>query len=223
VDLVRVPYGLSVDAKIREVIKTYSVDTIIDVGANEGQFARRMREMGFRGHIHSFEPVSNSYEILKANARGDECWFCHNVALGRTAGTASINVSEKSYFSSFLQPNQFGCEQFGDIKIERTEKINVTTVDQFLRASNITSKNIFLKMDTQGWDLEVFAGAKGSIDKIIGIVSELSFVSIYEKMKDYKEALGEYEECGFHVSGFYLVNNAEDLSLIEADCVMIRK
>ena len=221
-DIVRFPHHLGIDFNILQIIRKHGIDTIMDVGANEGQFALRMRDLGFNGMIHSFEPVKKTYAALAEKAARDPHWKAHNFALGKAAGRATINVYDTSQFSSFLQSSDFGRDRFGDMRLSGAEQVEVKTFDAFFRDAGVKSDRIFLKMDTQGFDLDVFAGASESLDNIVGLLSEVAFVPIYEGMPDYLTALDEYAQRGFRVSGFYPVTKRDDFAMIEADCVMVR-
>lgn len=207
-----------------EVLRTYRIDTVLDVGANEGQFGAMLREMGFAGDIHSFEPIKQTFVRLQAGAAGDARWHCHNIALGRSPGRLTMNVSEFSTFSSALKANAFGTGRFHDLKQVRQEEVAVSTLDQFMaEAAMSRDARVFLKMDTQGFDLDVFEGGAASLDRICGLLSELSLQPIYDGMVRYPAALAAYEGKGFSVSGLYPVNRNDDLSLIEVDCVMVNR
>jgi FkbM family methyltransferase len=223
IDIVR-PYNTAtLTHHLEEVFRVYRIDTIVDVGANEGQFGAMARELGFTGDIHSFEPVKQTYDKLVRTAAHDDRWTTHNLALGRQPDTLSINVSEGSVFSSLLKPNDYGAERFAGIKVQRQEQIEVSTFDRFMQEHIGGERRIFLKMDTQGYDLEVFGGAAASLDRICCILSELSLIPIYDGMTDYLETLATYQKHGFSVSGMYSVNRNNDLSLIEVDCVMVNR
>jgi FkbM family methyltransferase len=223
VDIVRVGSATPLGQHLREVLANYQIDTIVDVGANEGQFGAMMRALGFKGDIHSFEPVKLTYDLLAKAAAGDPHWTAHNLALGKAPGSLVMNISEGSVFSSALRPNDYGAAKFNDIKVQRQETVAVSTLDHFIEHHlSDNERRIFLKMDTQGYDLEVFAGATASLDKICCILSELSLIPIYDGMTDYLQALAAYQHEGFSVSGFFPVNRSDDLALIEVDCVMVR-
>ncbi len=78
------------------------ITTVLDVGANVGQFAELLRLMGYRGKIISFEPLRAAYQELAAKAAADGNWEAHNFALGMQCGHATINVSNYSVLSSLL-------------------------------------------------------------------------------------------------------------------------
>jgi len=81
---------------------------------------------------------------------------------------------------------------------------------------------LLLKMDTQGYDLEVFRGAQSLLPNVSCILSELSLIPIYEGMPSYLDALAEFEGHGFCVSGFYPITRNENLTLNEVDCVLVK-
>src|SRR5215472_6069643 len=76
-----------------------SIDVVLDVGANKGQFGKQLRGLGYRGRIISFEPLSDAFSALSQTASGDPMWTCHNFALGDLASSATINVSANSHSS----------------------------------------------------------------------------------------------------------------------------
>jgi len=210
---------------LAEVLRRYRIDTVLDVGANEGQFAIMLREgADFSGAIHSFEPASGPSAKLMARAAKDSDWHVHRLALGPSAGMVTLNISEYSTFSSLRPPNLFGTKTFSDIRVVNEEKVFMSTLDSFIKEHFTgTDARILLKMDTQGYDLEVFAGAGESISRICALISELSLLPIYEGMPRYSEMLETYENSGFAVSGIFPVNRTRELALIEADCVMVRR
>ena len=209
--------------QLEQVLRAYRIDTVLDVGANEGQFAGQVRALGFAGTIHSFEPVRQTFGLLQQKASGDAGWQCHHMALGREPGRLTMNLSEFSSFNSMLAPNDFGAGRFHDQKVVGQEEVEVSTLDAFVAEQVPAGARIFLKMDTQGFDLEVFAGGERSLDGVHVLLSELSLMPIYTGMPRYTEALAAYEARGFSVSGFFPVNSNDDLSLIEADCLMVRR
>jgi FkbM family methyltransferase len=224
-DIVSAENMITFRHNLTEVLRHYRIDTVLDVGANEGQFAAMLRQgANFRGTIHSFEPASQSFAKLMTRAASDSSWHVHRLALGRSAGEVTLNLSEYSTFSSLLRPSIFGTGTFSDIRVVNTEKVPMSTLDIFVKEHFAEGNaRILLKMDTQGFDLEVFDGASESIPRICALISELSLMPIYEGMPRYDEMLETYEKSGFAVSGIFPVTRTSDLALIEVDCLMIRR
>jgi FkbM family methyltransferase len=154
-------------------------------------------------------------------AKQDGNWQAYKLALGEFRGTSLMNVAHSSDLCSFLPPNAFGEQTFRTaIQASYTEEVAVDTVDNFIIEEDLVPEaNVLLKMDTQGFDLNVFRGARSSLGKIRAMVSEVSLIPLYTGMPRYLEVLHEYEAEGFAVSGLYPISRATDLSLIEMDCV----
>ena len=114
-DLVRLKnsHG-SFDVHLNNVFKKYSIDCVIDVGANSGQYGTFLRSIGFNGWIVSFEPVKSVFEKLVENAKKDKKWICYNMALGDKSEKKIINVFSSTVFSSFLDANDYSRE-FGSL------------------------------------------------------------------------------------------------------------
>jgi len=209
------------------LINQYDIDLVLDVGANTGQFAKKLRIDGYIGDIHSFEPVTATFQYLLDASKGDSKWHVHKKALSFEEGELEINISESSDLSSFLGANVFGKDRFTQIKNFESEVVDVSTVDAFLENEipSYGSRNIFLKMDTQGFDLQVFAGASKTINCIRCLLTELSFIPIYDGMPHYLKSLKRYEDSGFAVSSFFPISrkSKKDFTVVEMDCTMINQ
>ncbi|OOZ40925.1 hypothetical protein BOW52_05225 [Solemya elarraichensis gill symbiont] len=220
-DIVRFSGQHNLRSHLTSALNIYEIDRILDVGANEGQFGSFLREIGFDGYIYSFEPVNEAFEILSKISADDEKWIVFNFALGSETGETTINVSEFSSFSSILTLTDYALEHWDASKVNHTQTITIKTLDECLANGIIPNRNLLLKMDTQGYDLEVFRGAKNLLPKVSCMLSELSIIPVYEGAPDYKETLAIFEDSGFSVSGFYPTTHNKNLSLNEVDCVFV--
>lgn len=210
-------------AQITSIIKQYKIDFVIDVGANEGQFATLIRKY-FDGDVYSFEPVSSTFKILENKASNDQRWHVFNFALGSENKTQNIYLSNQSVFNSLLKTNSYCEQQFGENAIARSEEsITIKRMDSILNnlIPNIENKRLFLKMDTQGFDLNVFKGLGKYLKNVYAIQTELSLISIYDEMPHWTNNVTVFEEHGFRVAGFFPVNRDGE-KVIEYDCLMTR-
>jgi FkbM family methyltransferase len=203
------------------------INCVIDVGGNEGQFGLMLRELGYGGHIISFEPVESVYARLLERARVDPKWKVHNVALGNEDVVRTINVTKGAELHSFLTPSDYLNEHFEGsfADVVRREEVQLRRLDSIYDdvMQDIQAPKIFLKLDTQGYDLEVLKGAKDTIRHIVGLQSEVSVLPIYKNMPDYLEALGIYRSLGFALTGLFTVSREpRTLKVIDYDCVMVR-
>jgi len=200
------------------------VNVVLDVGANDGSYGKTLRKYGYKGHILSFEPLSSAFESLKTSTLKDKKWSAYNIALGSHREEKELSVMRSSDFSSFLEPNSYARLKWVDnVECIKKERVFVERLDEILQdvlPAELSEIRIFLKMDTQGYDLNVFQGALGILKHLVGIQSELSFNAIYSGMPSYIEMLSVFEEHGFKPTGFFPVSkDKENMVIVEADCV----
>ncbi len=212
---------------LRDVFRTLSINCVLDVGANTGQYGRVLREaLGYTGWIISFEPVQRNLEQLRKWADRDGKWRVFPWALGRTDGPSGINVMQSSDFSSFLQPDPRSEERFGSAnRLVKTESVEVKRLDHVLGEclKGIGLPRIYLKLDTQGFDLGVLAGAETILSDILALQTEVAFRKLYLGMPDFIESLRQFMSMGFEVVDFVPVTRERDgLRVIEMDCIMLR-
>ena len=216
----------TLETHLSQLLPKLGIDCVLDVGANQGQYGRMLRQAGYRGRIASFEPVQVSFEILRAKAAKDPQWKVFHYALGAKAGEQMIHVSRATVMASFLDATEFSHQQFPEgMPVTRDEKVSIRTLDEVfpLVTEGLKSPRVFLKMDTQGFDLQVFAGAKRTLPQVLGLQTEISIQAIYDGMPDYLESLTTYTKAGLVMTGLYPVSrDKQTLALIELDCVMRR-
>ena len=143
------------------VFEMYGVDLVIDVGAHEGEYAQRLRSGGFEGEIVSFEPVPRAFEELEREGRAAMTdWTVHRLALGREDGTTTMNVVHGT-LSSLLPATKFGAGRYPRLQEPEQVEVEVRRLDRVLDETlgGLDGRRPFLKLDTQGFDLDVFAGA----------------------------------------------------------------
>ena len=229
IDVVRYPYAdrTQLRSTLAKVFDALKINCVLDVGANEGQYGRLLRDMGFKGWILSFEPISSVLPQLMKVADRDGKWRVFPYALGRAKTIAPINVMNRSVFSSFLTPNPVGSAQFGQQNtVLRTESVNVNRLDDVFESciANIDNPRIYLKLDTQGSDADVFAGAEGALGRMSALQTEICFHKIYFGMRDVFDVLPSFIEKGFEVVDCVPVTRKENgLSAIEMDCIMVHR
>lgn len=231
-DVVRFPWPASHAAYLTQLFHDYPFNVVVDVGANSGEFGALARSIGFRGLIISFEPGAAAFERLSAAARGDREWIAVNVALGAADETRTLNVYRDDVLSSFREPVErpdfrveYGYDLMPSLHESRQETVRLQTLDSALAELSTAlpaSPRIFLKMDTQGFDLEVFRGTRTVRPQIVALQSELSYQPLYEGMPTAAEALSEFRAAGFAEGEFFTVHHDEHLRAVEMDCVMVR-
>jgi FkbM family methyltransferase len=202
---------------LRRLLEQLQIDCVLDVGANRGQFAKELRGIGYDGALVSFEPIASEFEALRHGFENDVRWRGYRVALGSAPALMTITIPKLTVMSSLLRARDSGGET-------REEQVEVRRLDDILPGlvEELGATRVFLKMDTQGYDLEVFRGAAGCLPMIHGLQSELSVQPLYENMPHYLEALDAYEAACFSLYNLSVVNRTADGGLLELNCFMRR-
>ncbi len=212
---------------LRQLFGMLNIQVVLDVGANAGQYRDFLRHhVGFDGYIVSFEPVPELVATLRERVAGDANWRVYPWALGRSTTEAMINVTRASQFSSFLTPDTSQLPQYQETNaVQRQERVEIRRLDnEFDRLlAGLPSEGVYLKMDTQGCDLDVVEGARGVLDHIAALQTEVSFLPIYTGMPDYHASLSTLSARGFDVTGMFPVSQDKHLRVVEFDCVMINR
>lgn len=221
-DIIKYP-SPDLDRRLK-LIRHHNIDTIIDVGANIGQYGGYMRSLGFKGRIISFEPMKSAFDKLESYSRKDPLWEVHNCSLGERDGKATINISENSVSSSLLNNLPVLTENAPQAKFITTEEIEIKKLDSVFEGLNLTGKNIYLKIDTQGYEDKVLQGAENTLKHITGLQIEMSLIPSYEGSSDFKTLSATLESSGFKLTaienGFY---DKETGYQLEIDGIFFRR
>ncbi|HSD80086.1 MAG TPA: FkbM family methyltransferase [Solirubrobacteraceae bacterium] len=209
---------------VAALLDLYGVNCVLDVGANRGQYGLRLRDAGYAGHIASFEPVPETFAELERAAAGDPAWTAYPWALGREDGRIAMNVVPGT-LSSLLPATRFGARRYAQLQEPATVDVPVRRLDAVLDEvlAPVRDPRPYLKLDTQGYDLEAFAGLGERAADFVGMQSEVALLQIYEGMPRMPEALAAYEAAGFEITALYPVSRqTRTARVLEFDCVMVR-
>jgi FkbM family methyltransferase len=163
-----------------ELIVKQAIETVLDVGANEGRFATRLRDEGFTGRIVSFEPLSSAFALLASASAADRTWECLRLALGATTGEATLNVAGNLASSSFLPMDSGLSEMEPRLAYTGTEECSLSTLDVLGPHLFQREERLYLKLDVQGFELEVLRGAETTLDRVLALEVELSLTQLYD-------------------------------------------
>jgi FkbM family methyltransferase len=211
---------LPIASRLRQVFEAYQVETVIDVGANEGQYRDFLRHhVGFDGRIESFEPTPELVTRLREKAAGDRDWTIHSFALGSHEGTMELNLMRATVLNSFRRPASDPAT-FGNVVVG-TVPVPIRTLDSVFADQGKLGQT-YLKLDTQGYDLEVLRGGHRVVSQVSALQTEVSFVPLYEAMPEYQQAIAAFSECGFAVADMFLVASDAQGVAFEFDCIMVR-
>lgn len=212
------------DAMMAHLLQYLKVGLVLDVGANQGQFASGLRRMGYRGRMLSFEPLREAHQLLERAALKDPRWsIAPRCAVGAEAGSVNMNVSENSYSSSVLQMHANLKVAAPAARFVAQETALMLTLDQLVATHAIDGERCLLKIDTQGYEWEVLNGAAETMKNVVALLIETSLVPLYEGQRLWLEYIERMAAEGFVVwdihSAFASQSNGR---LLQADIVFVR-
>lgn len=188
------------NAQLVAILRHHRIDTVLDVGANVGQYGKRLRDWGYGGRIFSFEPLSSAHEQLTDLAADDPDWFvAERMAIGAEDGEIEIQVSAESDMSSILPQNELLQRISPSSEVQKTERVPLRRLDSLIDGLVATEDRLFLKIDTQGFEADVLDGAKDLIPRLIGLQLEMSLVPLYEGALDYRSMVDKLVTQGFEL------------------------
>lgn len=195
--------NVSPAAQLVASLRKFDIDLVLDVGANNGQFASEIRHYGYAGRIVSFEPLSQAHGKLLRSSAGDPMWDAYpRCALGDHDGEVEINIAGNSESSSILPMLESHRSAAPESAYKGKEIVPIKTLDavagQYLKDARVP----FLKIDTQGFEWHVLDGARDTLPHIKGILVELSLVPLYEGQHLWREVIDRLEAEGFTLWAF---------------------
>src|SRR5260370_38511672 len=127
----------------------HGVNTVVDVGANTGQYSSALRQAGYKDEILSFEPLSEAYEELEKKSRADPKWRVFHSAIGDENGEAEINIAGNSESSSLLPMLDTHVRSAPESQYRPTEIVQLSTLHSIIEPLLSKESRILLKIDTQ--------------------------------------------------------------------------
>lgn len=188
-------------ARRKRVIEAHSIDLVIDVGANSGQYGCAMRELGYEGRIHSFEPMNSAWVELQRRITGDALWKASQMALGEAPGTKILHIAGNSISSSVLDMLPAHESNAPQSRYVKDEQVAVSTLDEEFPKINGNASRIWLKLDVQGYESKVLEGATRSLNAINVIQTEMSLTPLYADQVTYLALCEKLAMYGFNLVG----------------------
>jgi len=198
--------------------------TILDVGANEGQFVSEFRPFFQNATFYSFEPLLSCFKVIKQLSLKDNQWQCFNIALGsenkqidfyaHTDHLSSSSVLPAAKNSTILYP---------ETKAQQVVTVDCMTLDSWVESNpGVLNAPVLLKMDVQGYESWVLQGAKHALSKIDAVITEIIVDKLYEQQSTFDEQVVLLAEAGLNFSGVLRHAFDSKCNVISLDCVFRR-
>lgn len=196
-------------------------DLVIDVGANVGQYIREIRANGFRGRIIAFEPLLAPFKEIAVLAERDPKLTVQRLALGAEEADGIIHVAANSYSSSLLAMKETHLSAAPESAYIGEERIEIRTLDSLdlIRPGD----SPWLKLDTQGYEGSVLAGAHETLRSTHAIEIELTYLALYEDQALAWEIHNTLSNLGFNLVAFGTPFHDQNTSaLLQIDGIFLR-
>lgn len=209
---------------LNNLIRQLEINLIFDVGANEGQFAKKILKNGYQNKIISFEPLDKPYDKLNSKSSKYKNWIAEKLSLGNENKVSEINISNYSLSSSILPITEKHLKAKKNSEYISKQKTVIKKLDTYISEQNIRVTNAFLKIDTQGYEYNVLEGSLQNLKDFKIILCELSFEELYLGQKLWAETISFMEKNNFEVwfleKGFQSQENGK---MLQADCIFVNK
>jgi FkbM family methyltransferase len=211
-------------ARAQQLLRSYAIDTVLDIGANSGQFAEYLRkDLGYTKRILSFEPLSSAFSLLKAKTDNDPYWDAFNIALGDTEGPSEIYIARNSYSSSLLDMLPSHLRSAPNSGYTGKETVEVKKLDSIFENLCDVNSTVYMKIDTQGFESKVLKGAQNALQRIHTVQMEMSLVPLYKGEMLFDELYSLMNEYGYSLvaimPGFADINSGQ---LLQVDGIFHR-
>jgi FkbM family methyltransferase len=186
---------------LRDILDSTGITIVLDVGANVGQFGDGLLRAGFRGTLVSFEAIPSVHRELVAHAlRRSESWVVAPcAALGSRAGKIEINIAGNSVSSSILPMNRTLLDAEPLTQYVDKVMVDVMRLDELAPTLVPSAGTMLIKVDTQGFEMEVLKGATGLLSRTLALQLELSLIPLYAGAPTFVEMVSFVESAGFEL------------------------
>jgi FkbM family methyltransferase len=225
IDIRKVGTSDAAMAPLPKLLLHHEIDLVLDVGANVGQYGWYLYKIGYKGRVVSFEPIPAAHGKLVEMAKGYDGWTVAPAGgIGDEDGQATLNVSENSVSSSILEHSgRTQLDSLPSARFEDTISVEMSRLDTVAPRYISESDQVFLKIDVQGYEPNVLAGATETIPRLKGIQLETSLVRLYEDEPLYPEMVELVSSYGFElqtlIPGYWDRTTGR---LLQVDCVFFR-
>ena len=222
-DLMRYKKSFRFEATLDRLLRNFSFDGVLDIGANEGWFSRHCMK-SIEAPFYAFEPSSKLAQKLEAAARALPRWHISRAALGDEEGEATLHLSGGSgVYSSLNAADPEFSRSVSELSFVGEETVHVTTLDRFAGENDFGAfRALLIKIDTQGHDFKVLKGGVETLKKAKAVIVELPFQNIYQSSDTWRDILNFMEAAGFIIYSLSPISSDKKGRLVEADAFFIR-
>ncbi len=199
------------------------IATVLDIGANTGQFAAIIRQVLPDAMIYSFEPLEECYRELRAKAAKMMPMECYPFALGKSEAAVSMHKNDFSASSSILEMHARHAEAFPYTAHSVIQTVQMRSLDSMVHELELRPK-VLAKIDVQGYEMNVLAGAEKALSLIDVLIVETSFETLYLQQPLFDEVYQFLRGHQFTYAGnLDQMTDPSTGTILQADAIFIRR
>ena len=199
-----------------------NIQTIIDIGSNEGQFINEIESILPGRKIFAFEPIAACFKKMVANTRSSNV-TAFNIGLSDLDGTTEINISGNLVSSSILKMEELHQSAYPESQYIKKEIIELKRLDTVFE-NIVLIDNLLIKVDVQGYEEKVIKGGEKTFSKAAALIIETAFEPFYEGQWLFDDLYAHLAASGFKFMGFAdQVASGKTGIPIYADAIFIKK
>jgi len=214
--------GVAANIEHKSVLQTFEANTIIDIGANRGQFALLARSCFPDADILSFEPLGGACEVFREVFRFDSKTSLYQVAIGPERADCTFHVSRRADSSSLLPITKTQSEVFPGTEERETTSVSVAPIFEMVQVDRLRGP-IILKLDVQGYELQALKGCREVLPKVAVVIVECSFIELYEGQSLAGEVVAFLSQHGFDLHCVYNLSHREDGFPVQCDIAFLKR
>jgi FkbM family methyltransferase len=209
-------HGVAAAIEHAGIVRRLKPDLVLDVGANVGQFSLLARNEAPNARIIAFEPLREPSARYRGLFAHDERVTLHRFALGCARGEVDMHLSARMDSSSLLPISRLQVEHFPGTEEIGCEKVKVAPVTDFIQDAELIGRT-FVKIDVQGFELDVLRSAEPLLPRLTWIYVELSSIPLYEGQALAVDTINFLERNGFRLLSRYNAHLSSEGEVIQAD------
>ena len=200
------------------------IRSVIDVGANRGQFARTISKVFPEADIYCFEPLPEPFKELKQWAKKQSRKVAaFNIALGENEGAFEMfNHADHSPSSSLLKTTKLCQEIYPFTQKQASISVKMTTLDKWSKGFATLRPEILIKLDVQGYEDKVIFGGRETFSMAKACILEVCLAQLYENQADFKDIVVLLSKLGYHYAGNLNQTLADDGHVMFIDAVFVK-
>lgn len=206
-------------------LKSLNIRTIIDVGASDGGYAKKIRAIFPQAKIYSFEAIHESYQLLSKKFSNDPNFKAFNICLNHYNGNCDFFINEYKGSSSLFHMSKLHKDAYPFTQKYYVIKTECKRLDTFIEEHNLNFEdNILLKLDVQGAEWNVLEGAEKILQRVKVVFMEVSFNTLYDNSILFTETIIRMKQLGFKVAGIENISQSLiDGTFLQADVYFLKE